>query len=132
MENVRLTSSLSSSHLFPIKTLLTFTSACWRRKRYEKRYEKRYIHITMHRNCVSIPKRHSKYSACSISTYQLDLLHPAAHGHKRRSIRDVIDQQDALRTAEIRRGDRPEAFLSRGIPNLDGRLRAKVKILQLR
>ena len=48
-----------------------------------------------------------------------DLRHPGAHGVEGAPVRDVVDEHDALRAAEVGPRDRPELLLARGVPDLE-------------
>ena len=48
----------------------------------------------------------------------LDLRDPVTNRLKRAAVRYVVNEENALGTAEVGSGDRPEALLSSGIPNL--------------
>jgi len=48
----------------------------------------------------------------------VDLRYPVADGVERAAVGDVVDQEDALRAAEVRGGDGAEALLARRVPDL--------------
>jgi hypothetical protein len=48
----------------------------------------------------------------------LDLAHPVPDAVEAPAVRYVVHQQDALRAAEVRRGDGAEPLLARRVPNL--------------
>lgn len=48
----------------------------------------------------------------------LNLGYPIANRFERSTVGDVVDQEDALGTAEVRRGNGAETFLARRVPNL--------------
>lgn len=48
----------------------------------------------------------------------LDLSDPVPDGLEGAAVRDVVDEEDALRSAKVGRGDGPEPFLAGCVPNL--------------
>jgi len=49
----------------------------------------------------------------------LDLRYPVSNGLERPAIGHVVDEQDALRAAEVGGGDRAESLLTRRVPDLE-------------